>query len=124
VASNKLVPAQIMLRLLQNVLSAAGGRRFVLEGFPRDLAELATLQEMAGDPRFCVHLQQAKEVYLASAPKNADAAVREKQFDQFRAQLTPLLQALGEDGQLRRVDASTATLPSFSARCDSGSCPA
>jgi len=85
VAANKLVPAQLMLRLLQNVLGAAGGNRFVVEGFPRDLAELATFRQMVGDPRFCVHLQQGKDAYLASAPTDSDPQQREKQFDQFRA---------------------------------------
>lgn len=68
----KLVPADLMVRLIRESISASGGR-CVIDGYPRNLSQLAEFSN-AGYPYVLVNVDQDDEVLIERAMKRMTCA--------------------------------------------------
>lgn len=65
-AEGKLVPDDVLLGILQSELEAAGSQNVLLDGYPRNVAQAKSLQEIVGDRGLAavIHLEVDKALLI------------------------------------------------------------
>jgi adenylate kinase len=108
----QLVPDEVVLALLRERLSTPEAREgFLLDGYPRNLAQARTLEREFRDlpVEVVVHLRLADEeivrrLLLRGRPDDTEPVIR-KRLEVYRAETAPLIDHYEKRGVLRTVDA-------------------
>ncbi|MHC5010765.1 MAG: adenylate kinase [Planctomycetota bacterium] len=120
----ELVPDSLVLALLRERLDAADeGRGFLLDGFPRNVAQARALEAELDEATIdhVVYLQLDDEEILRrllkrGRPDDTEEVIR-RRLEVYRAETEPLVAYFRERGLLRDVDA-LGTIDEIQARVD------
>ena len=75
-AHGSLVPSLLITTLLQRKLRGIGGRRLLLDGFPRSRQNAVEFQEQCGRPELALHLVCDEEVMVERILRRAESQGR------------------------------------------------
>jgi adenylate kinase len=117
VRSGKTIPADITVQLISKAVSASDGTKFLIDGFPRKMADADLLAEAIGQPYAVLYLDCAAaggiDVMLernkADAPPGGAEAAEEKlkaRFDTFESETMEMVKAFEARGVLKRIEAA------------------
>jgi UMP-CMP kinase len=114
IREGQIVPAQITITLLRRAMAASPGATFLIDGFPRAIAQAEAFIEQVALPEFVLFFDVSQEAMTARimergktsgrSDDNADALV--KRFSTYVTQSFPVIERLDSLGLVRRVDAT------------------
>ncbi|CAK0788396.1 unnamed protein product [Prorocentrum cordatum] len=117
IRDGKLVPVEIVVKLLRNAMWAKGWERgkYLIDGFPRSAENMEGWTSVVGDQvnvQFALHLDATRETMEArilergktSGRSDDNAETLRKRFDTFQQESVPVLHAFEAQGRLRRVN--------------------
>lgn len=118
IKEGKLVPAEVIVGLLQAAMESHGweGGRYLIDGFPRGAENHATWDKLVGpgvNLQFCLYFSASEAVMTerllergkTSGRSDDNAESIKKRFVTFREESLPVIKVFGEQGKLRTVDA-------------------
>ena len=108
-----LVPLEAVLGLLRTAMKKAGGSKFLIDGYPRELAQAIEFERAIGEPHFVLAFEAPESVMLArlvergktSGRADDNVASIKKRFETFRAQSQPVIEFYSKLGKVRYVNA-------------------
>lgn len=114
-----IVPAHVTVGLLRTAMEKSGGRRFLVDGFPRDLGNLQCWQEQMApiaNDNFLLFLDCPEEVMLARLLERGKTSGRSddneetirKRFKVYEDSTRPIIEYFESKGLVRKVDSNRA----------------
>ena len=113
-ASGGLVSLDTVLGLLKRAIARSASRRFLIDGFPRELAQAFAFEQAIGAPQFVLYFDAPDECLqerLLARGKTSgrvddnEEAIK-KRLNMFHEQSYPVVDFYGKLGKVRKVDAN------------------
>jgi len=113
IRQGKIVPAEITVGLLQQAMDKSMATRFLIDGFPRDMGNVAAWEKTLGNPEFVLAFDCPEEELNrrllkrgeTSGRSDDNAATIKKRFKTFVEQSMPVLEYYEKKGLVRKVSA-------------------
>ncbi|CAI8033950.1 Adenylate kinase isoenzyme 1 [Geodia barretti] len=111
----KLVPPEVTVRLLKSAINSVGDANgFLIDGFPRELAQAHMFEQQVGECAAVVVFECGEEVLVERLRKRGETSGRvdnnddtiRKRLTTFSASTLPVVQHYQSLGRTRMVDAS------------------
>mmetsp|Transcript_48722 Transcript_48722/g.105627 ORF Transcript_48722/g.105627 Transcript_48722/m.105627 type:complete len:449 (+) Transcript_48722:110-1456(+) len=117
IRQGKIVPASVIVQLLQSAIAASQTTGPVLiDGFPRSADTVQLFEQQVCKPRLALllessdkSLQELIKQQQSQIGSGDQSAVISRKLQSFRAQLKPLTEAMEEAKMLRKLDANKPT---------------
>jgi UMP-CMP kinase len=117
IAEGKIVPAEITVRLLRTAMEKSGGSKFLVDGFPRDMANLRCWEEnmsYIAEVQFLLFLDCPQDIMLdrllergKTSGRNDDNEVSiRKRFFTYEESTRPIIEYFRSIGKIRTVDSN------------------
>ena len=121
----KIVASETTVRLLQQAMDGRQGP-FLIDGFPRSVANLKAFEDVASPACFMLYLDVTEEEMearllkrgLSSGRSDDNAEVIKKRFRTFVEDSMPVIKILEERGCLRRINAAATEQIVFDRVCE------
>jgi len=125
IRNGKIVPAEITVGLLDAAMDASKATRFLIDGFPRDMANVAAWESRLGAPEFVLAYDCPEEELERRLLKRGETSGRsddnltsiKKRFKTFVDQSTPAIDYYEKKGLVKKVSA-VGTKAQVSVRTD------
>jgi len=113
IREGKIVPQEITIRLLRQAMDAKPGCRFLIDGFPRALAQAAAFEEMVGHPKMVLYFDAPDDVLVGRLLARGRTSGRtddneesiKKRLATNHSQAAPVVTAYEARGLVRRISA-------------------
>jgi adenylate kinase family enzyme len=108
--AGKLVPPELLVSTLQNAIRTSPAANFLLDGFPRSIAQDDSFRAQAGLPNAVLLLDVPENVLVqrlagrGGGRADDDAAVVQKRLLTHRTETVPVLDRYEQEGLLVKVD--------------------
>ena len=107
VDQGQLVPTNITLDVLENVINNSHSRTFVVDGFPRALDQVEEWERRFGSPGVVLYLDCSDDEMRERYAKNSSDSSRfEKQFEEFQGSNMEVLDHYARTGRVINIDAT------------------
>lgn len=117
IAEGKIVPAEITVRLLRNAMEKSGGTKFLVDGFPRDLQNLACWEEKMTpitDLQFLLFLDCSQETMLERLLERGKTSGRnddnlesiKKRFITYDESTRPIIEHFKSINKVKTIDSN------------------
>jgi adenylate kinase family enzyme len=115
-AAGQLVPPELLVDTLRNAIRSSAAQYFLLDGFPRSIAQDDSFRAQAGLPTTVLLLEVPDDVLRArlsgrsatSGRADDASAVVEKRLLTHRQDTVPVLERYDAEGKLSRVNGNQA----------------
>jgi adenylate kinase len=116
IADGKIVPVDITLDLLRRAMLASRSRRFLIDGFPRELQQTLDFEKTVGQPAFVLFFNCPEETMRerllergkTSGRSDDNDATIIKRFRTFLDQSMPVINRYAGQGKVKQIDATPA----------------
>jgi UMP-CMP kinase len=117
IAEGKIVPAEVTVGLLKTAMEKSGADKFLVDGFPRDMANLRCWEEIMApicDVQFLLFLDCPQEVMLdrllergkTSGRNDDNAESIKKRFKTYEESTRPIIEHFRSIGKMRQVNSN------------------
>eukprot|EP00049_Salpingoeca_infusionum_P009372 m.156226 g.156226 ORF g.156226 m.156226 type:complete len:192 (+) comp14318_c0_seq1:220-795(+) len=115
IKEGQIVPVEITVGLIDKAMTANGGDRFLIDGFPRNQDNLdgwRTQMAAKVNEKFCLFLDCAEEISTARCLGRGGGRVDDnieslkKRHTTYMTQTRPIIDVFGEQGMVRQIDAT------------------
>lgn len=113
ISAGKIVPPELLVETIRNAIISSPSKYFLLDGFPRSLAQDEKYCEQAGKPTACLMLDAPDEVLINRLRKRGqnsgrsddDDKVIPTRLESYRKETVPVLERYEKEGLLRVINA-------------------
>jgi UMP-CMP kinase len=117
IAEGKIVPAEITVGLLKTAMEKSESNRFLVDGFPRDMANLRCWEDIMApicDVQFLLFLDCPQEIMLerllergkTSGRNDDNAESIKKRFKTYEESTRPIIEYFRGVGKIRQVNSN------------------
>jgi len=117
IREGKIVPAEVTVRLLKQAMANSGGKKFLVDGFPRDMMNLECWQkemQYTANVKFLLFLDCPQEIMTARLLERGKTSGRnddnedsiKKRFTTYEQSTRPIIDYFRREGKVRQVDAN------------------
>jgi UMP-CMP kinase len=117
IKEGKIVPAEVTVRLLNNAMEKSGKKKFLIDGFPRDMENLKCWQEKmsaTSEIQFLLFLDCPQNIMMerllergkTSGRDDDNEASIKKRFFTYEESTRPIIEYFRSIGKTREVDSN------------------
>ncbi|KAL1915731.1 uncharacterized protein VTP21DRAFT_6490 [Calcarisporiella thermophila] len=111
IKEGRIVPMEVTIALLENAMKASGGKRFLIDGFPRKLDQAHKFEEVVIPSKFVLYFECPEEIMLERLLKRGETSGRvddniesiKKRFRTFRETSFPVITHYEQKGKVHTV---------------------
>lgn len=117
IAEGKIVPAEVTVGLLLKAMDAASPKKFLVDGFPRNMENLSCWEKDVSqyvDVKFLLFLECTEEIMLKRLLKRGETSGRnddnidsiKKRFKTYRDSTMPIVNRFRDLGKCKEIDST------------------
>nr|KAJ3418359.1 bifunctional uridylate/adenylate kinase [Polyrhizophydium stewartii] len=111
IKEGKIVPMEITIALLRIAMSKSGGKRFLVDGFPRQMDQALKFEELVCESKIVLYFECPEEEMLKRLLKRGETSGRvddniesiRKRFETFRDTSYPVIEYYDKIGKVKKV---------------------
>ncbi|EPZ34857.1 UMP-CMP kinase domain-containing protein [Rozella allomycis CSF55] len=111
IKEGQIVPMQITINLLEDAMKRSGSKRFLIDGFPREIEQANAFEKQVCKSAFVLYFDCPEEEMAARLLKRGITSGRvddnaesiRKRFETFRKQSIPVVTKYEQDNKVRKV---------------------
>jgi adenylate kinase family enzyme/nucleoside diphosphate kinase len=105
-----LVESDVILKLIRNKMRKAGGSKFLIDGFPRDVDQAFTFEQQVGQVHTVLYLERSRQNMIATIMDEEDAPEEEdltekaaRRVEVFHSRTTAVIEFYDKLGKVAKV---------------------